>query len=244
MFIKIFDVDMREALESDSSKYQNFNDFFTRPLKPGSRPVGNSDIVSPADGIVSQFGFIESGSLVQAKGRFFLLSDLLGFGHKYSQENYEEGAFLTIYLSPSDYHRFHMPVSGTLLSTRYVPGVLYSVNDATVKRLENLYARNERYIANFSGSHSSFAMVAVGAMIVAGIETVWSGTVASSSLISERCEQKYLEKSIYLCKGEEVGRFKFGSTVILLFPKGAIAWNENLQFGQRVKMGESIANYR
>ncbi len=244
VFIKIFDVDVNEASEADARKYENFNAFFTRSLRPGSRPIANSDIVSPADGVVSQFGFIDRESLVQAKGRFFLLSELLGFDEKTSQQDFEDGAFLTIYLSPRDYHRFHMPVSGSLLSTRYVPGKLYSVNAATAKKLDNLYARNERYIANFSGMQGRFAMVAVGAMIVAGIETVWSGTVASSSLITEVREHRYKEKCIYLDKGEEVGRFKFGSTVILLFPKDSINWDKNLRLGQSIKMGESIANYR
>ena len=235
---------MHEASETDPSKYANFNDFFTRSLRPGSRLIAYSDIVSPADGVVSQFGFIDRQSLVQAKGRFFLLSELLGLEEKPAQEDFEDGAFITIYLSPKDYHRFHMPVSGSLLSTCYIPGKLYSVNDATAKKLDNLYARNERYVANFSCTHGRFAMVAVGAMIVAGIETVWSGTVTSSRLAPENCKYQYPEKCIYLDKGEEVGRFKFGSTVILLFPKDAINWDEKLRLGQRVKMGESIANYR
>ena len=235
---------MHEASETDPSKYSNFNDFFTRSLRPGSRLIASSDIVSPADGVVSQFGFIDRESLVQAKGRFFLLSELLGLEEKPAQEDFEDGAFITIYLSPKDYHRFHMPVSGSLLSTCYIPGKLYSVNNATAKKLDNLYARNERYVANFSCTHGRFAMVAVGAMIVAGIETVWSGTVTSSRLAQENCKYQYPEKCIYLDKGEEVGRFKFGSTVILLFPKDAITWDEKLCLGQRVKMGESIANYR
>ncbi len=235
---------MHEASEADANKYANFNDFFTRSLRPGSRLIANSDIVSPADGVVSQFGFIDRESLVQAKARFFLLSELLALEEKSAPEDFEDGAFLTIYLSPKDYHRFHMPVSGALLSTCYVPGKLFSVNDVTAKNLDNLYARNERYILNFSGAHGRFAMVAVGAMIVAGIETVWSGTVASSRLAPENCKYQYPEKRIHLDKGEEVGRFKFGSTVILLFPKDAISWEGKLRLGQRVKMGESIANYR
>ncbi len=244
VFVKIFDVDMREAFETDISRYANFNDFFTRPLKSGSRPIGSSDIVSPADGTISQFGLIKRESLVQAKGRFFLLSELLGSSQKLPQEDFQDGAFLTIYLSPSDYHRFHMPVSGDLLSTRYIPGKLFSVNDITAKKLENLYARNERYIANFSNENSYFSIVAVGAMIVAGIETVWSGTVASSALTSEKCEHQYLEKFFHLDKGEEIGRFKFGSTVIILFPRGTINWEKKLYPGQRIRMGESIANYK
>ncbi len=235
---------MHEASETDASKYSNFNDFFTRPLRPGSRLIGKSDIVSPADGVVSQFGFIDRESLVQAKGRFFLLSELLALEGKSAPEDFVDGAFLTIYLSPKDYHRFHMPVSGALLSTCYVPGKLFSVNDVTAKNLDNLYARNERYIVNFSGAHGRFAIVAVGAMLVAGIETVWSGTVASSRLVSENCKYQYPEEHIYLDKGEEVGHFKFGSTVILLFPKDAINWEDKLHLGQRVKMGESIAKYK
>ena len=237
-------MDVNEASEADAREYENFNDFFTRSLRPGFRPIANSDIVSPADGVVSQFGFIDRESLVQAKGRFFLLSELLGFDEKTSQQDFEDGAFLTIYLSPRDYHRFHMPVSGSVLSTCYVPGKLFSVNDVTARNLDNLYVRNERYIVNFSGAHGRFAMVAVGAMIVAGIETVWSGTVASSRLVPESCNYQYPEKRIHLDKGEEVGRFKFGSTVILLFPKDSINWDEDLRLGQSIKMGEPIANYR
>ncbi len=242
-FIKIFKVDMSEALGPDPRDYASFSDFFTRPLKPGSRPISGSDIVSPADGVINQFGNIENPSLIQAKGNLFSVYELLSEKPSSSVTDYNGGAFITIYLSPKDYHRFHMPASGALASGRYIPGTLYSVNNATAQGLENLYVRNERYIANFVSDRCAFTLIAVGAMIVAGIETVWSGLVNPSESVRRETKKHYLKNSIFFGQGEEVGRFRMGSTIILLFPKNTLDWDEKLYIGKDIKMGQSLGNW-
>lgn len=238
-FAKKFDVNMSEAKIEDLETFENFNDFFTRELKEGARPIADSKLVSPADGAVSQLGKIELGRVFQAKGRDFSVTELLG-GDSDRAEPYLNGDFTTIYLSPKDYHRVHMPCAGTLTETIYVPGDLFSVNPATAQGVDGLFARNERLVCMFDTEHGPMAMVLVGAMIVAGIETVWSGQVCP--LPKEAQVQKFDGKKIKLEKGEEMGRFKLGSTVVLCFPQDTIKFKDEIQATSPLMMGQSLAD--
>ncbi|EAT12306.1 phosphatidylserine decarboxylase [Bermanella marisrubri] len=238
-FAAKYDVNMDEALEEDLRAYKSFNDFFTRALKDGARPISDDKIVSPADGAVSQLGEIELGRCFQAKGRDFGVNELLG-GDAERAEPFMKGDFATIYLSPKDYHRVHMPCDGVLKETVYVPGDLFSVNPATAEGVDGLFARNERLVCMFETEHGPMAMVLVGAMIVAGIETVWSGQVCP--LPKKAQVQKYDGGEIRLKKGDEMGRFKLGSTVILCFPPDTIDFNDEIKAESPLKMGQGIAD--
>ncbi|SIT07007.1 archaetidylserine decarboxylase [Neptunomonas antarctica] len=249
-FAKQYQVNMSEALIEEPTAYASFNAFFTRELKPGIREINqNSDaIVSPADGAISQIGAIEHGRIFQAKGRGYGLTTLLG-GFDELATPFKNGFFATIYLSPKDYHRVHMPIKGTLRETVYVPGDLFSVNQTTAKNVDQLFARNERLVAIFDTEAGPMAMVLVGAMIVAGIETVWDGQV--SPVIKRPVRTPFTPKTmapVTLEKGEEMGRFKLGSTVILLFGPDAIEWIETLKAESPValgkKMGDKLATQR
>ncbi|MCA1770559.1 MAG: archaetidylserine decarboxylase, partial [Halomonas sp.] len=212
-FIRQFRVDMDEAAEPDPTAYATFNDFFTRELEEGARPIGEG-MVSPADGTLSQFGPIEAGQLLQAKGHRFSVMELLG-GDGEAAKRFLGGSFATVYLSPSDYHRVHMPVSGTLTEMVYVPGRLFSVNAATTEHVPNLFARNERLVCHFDTEHGPMVAVLVGAMIVAAIETVWAGQI--TPLPKGGVQRIRFDTPIRLEKGEEMGRFKLGSTVVMAF---------------------------
>lgn len=238
-FAKKFGINMSEAKIEDLEAFASFNDFFTRELKDGARPIADSKLVSPADGAVSQLGKIELGRVFQAKGRDFSVTELLG-GDSDRAEPYLNGDFTTIYLSPKDYHRVHMPCAGTLKETVYVPGDLFSVNPATAQGVDGLFARNERLVCMFETEHGPMAMVLVGAMIVAGIETVWSGQVCP--LPKEAQVQTFDGKEIKLEKGEEMGRFKLGSTVVLCFPQDAIKFKEEIQATSPLMMGQALAD--
>lgn len=232
-FIKRFNVDMSQALEPNPTAYATFNDFFTRALKADARPLGDG-ILSPADGVLSQYGRLQAGQLVQAKGHTYSAQTLLG-GDTALAEEFLGGSFATVYLSPRDYHRVHMPVTGTLREMIYVPGRLFSVNQATATYVPGLFARNERLVCIFDTAHGPMAMVLVGAMIVAAIETVWSGQVTPLSGHPQRIP---FGQPITLEKGAEMGRFKLGSTVVMCFAKP-------VNFEQRplaalVSMGESL----
>lgn len=244
-FRKQYNVDMSEALEPDPHAYPSFNDFFTRGLRPGAREIDPTPgaIVSPVDGAFSQFGLVEQGSIVQAKGHTYTALELLG-ADKAVAERFDGGHFATIYLAPRDYHRIHMPLDGRLLSTTYVPGQLFSVNEATVKNVPNLFARNERLVCLFETEAGPMAVVLVGAMIVAGIETVWGGQVAPPPrrITTRRYDQP--EGPIVLRKGDELGRFKLGSTVILLFGRDAIRWHESLLPTAAIRLGTAIGTVR
>nr|WP_266100283.1 archaetidylserine decarboxylase [Halomonas sp. Ps84H-12] len=234
-FIKRFKVDMSQALEPDPTAYATFNDFFTRALKADARPLGEG-LLSPADGTLSQFGRLTTaGKLVQAKGHTFSVQTLLG-GDKALADEFLNGSFATVYLSPSDYHRVHMPVTGTLREMIYVPGRLFSVNQATANYVPGLFARNERLVCIFDTEHGPMAMVLVGAMIVAAIETVWSGQVTP---LSGHPQRMRFGQPIVLEKGAEMGRFKLGSTVVLCFAKPVAFGNHAL--GATVQMGQSLA---
>ncbi len=242
-FAKRYNINMSEALIEDPTAFENFNAFFTRELKPGVRTIDADEnaVVSPADGAVSQLGDIEHGRIFQAKGRCYGLSTLLG-GDQDLANTFVNGSFATIYLSPRDYHRVHMPVTGTLRETIYVPGDLYSVNQTTAENIDQLFARNERLVCIFDTEFGPMAMVLVGAMIVAGIETVWSGHEAPR--LRETVRRNFQPQNpdpITLQKGEEMGRFKLGSTVVLLFGKDAVNWQQSLKANSALRLGERIA---
>ena len=233
-FIRQFKVDMDEAAEPDPTTYATFNDFFTRALEDDARPLGEG-VISPADGTLSQFGPIEAGQLIQAKGHRFSAMELLG-GDGEAARRYLGGSFATVYLSPRDYHRVHMPIGGTLTEMVYVPGRLFSVNAATTHHVPNLFARNERLVCHFDTEHGPMVMVLVGAMIVAAIETVWAGQI--TPLPRGDVQRIRFDTPVRLEKGAEMGRFKLGSTVVMGFA-------EPVDFGdlapeQTVRMGQSL----
>lgn len=235
-----FKIDLDEALDPSPEAYANFNKFFTRRLKLGARPIaGEPDsVVCPADGVVSQVGSIEQGRVFQAKGQSFTTLELLG-GDQQLAAMFEDGLFATIYLSPRDYHRLHMPVAGRLLRDIYVPGRLFSVAPLTVRKIPRLFARNERVACIFQTSSGPLAQVLVGAINVSAMETVWQGEVPSSRGIRQ---SNYAgdTKRIELDRGAEMGRFNMGSTVILLFPRAALHWNLDFTADKAVKMGQEI----
>ncbi len=205
-------------MEPDYRQYANFNAFFTRPLQADARPIAEADIVCPADGAISQLGDIAGGRIFQAKGQDYSCVELLG-GDPERAAQFAGGKFATIYLSPRDYHRVHMPLAGRLQATTYIPGDLYSVNTVTAENVERLFARNERLVSYFETEAGPMAMVLVGAMVVAGIETVWGGQVAPPPKTPSAWITSSQPEAVELATGEEMGRFKLGSTVILLFPE-------------------------
>ncbi|MGB1092859.1 MAG: archaetidylserine decarboxylase, partial [Oceanobacter sp.] len=221
-----------------------FNDFFTRELLPDARPIDQTQhsLVSPADGAISQLGDITHGQVFQAKGQSFSVTQLLG-GDSERAAPFLNGQFATIYLSPRDYHRVHMPVTGTLRETIYVPGALFSVNGTTAERVPGLFARNERLVAIFDTEYGPMAMVLVGAMIVAAIETVWAGRITPPER-SIRVTNHHNVQPIELAKGAEMGRFCLGSTVILCFPEDMVSWKSDLAAESPVQMGATIASFK
>ncbi|WP_062263295.1 archaetidylserine decarboxylase [Endozoicomonas arenosclerae] len=242
--IKQYDVDMSEAERENPEEYLHFNDFFTRSLKEGMRPLPEDEslIVSPADGEVSQLGDIRDGRVFQAKGHDYSLIELLGGDSDLGQE-FMGGKFATIYLSPRDYHRVHTPFGGTLRKMIHVPGRLFSVNQGTVENIPNLFARNERVVAIFDTERGPMAVIMVGAMIVASIETVWAGLVTPQRKKVRTFE--YGDDSaehVSLKRGDEMGRFKMGSTAIVLFGKDQIDWLEQYEAGSKIKMGQALAS--
>jgi len=242
--IKSYNVDMKLAKNENINSYNCFNTFFTRELKPDARPIvaGKNNIACPVDGTVSQVGKIENGKIFQAKGRHFTLKQLLGHP-EINSSPFENGQFATIYLSPRDYHRIHMPVDGTLKSMAHVPGRLFSVNPATTRVIPGLFARNERVVTLFDTEFGPMAMVPVGAIFVGSIETVWHGEVSPPTVPNIR-KWHYSsgnEKEVCLKKGEEFGRFNMGSTVIVLFGPQKIMWDKKITANSTVKMGQRLA---
>jgi len=238
--IKTFDINMDEAISDDLDSYKSFNAFFTRELKPDVRPLDTSEntVISPADGVISQAGEITKNKILQAKNVDYSLNRLVGDTHQ--GKRYENGTFATIYLSPRDYHRVHIPVSGQLLSTRYIPGELFSVNKQTTEALPELFARNERLVCEFKSQQlGHFSVILVGAVLVAGIETVWAGVEQPRPEAIREID--YSGENITFGKGDEIGRFRFGSTVILLFPENCVSLEENIKCSSPVKMGEKFA---
>ncbi len=239
-FAKAFDVDMDDAVNPDLASYSTFNKFFTRALKPEARPIasGVDEIASPADGRISAIGDINEARIFQAKGRDYSLLQLLG-GDGEATERLGNGRFATIYLSPRDYHRLHMPLSGRLIKQTYVPGRLFSVGPHTVRALPDLFARNERVIAQFETQHGLMALVLVGAMNVAAIETVWHGLVTPPQQANISNENYQGDKALELKRGDEMGRFNMGSTIIVLLENPA-SWRQDMQSGDAVRMGQFI----
>ncbi len=231
---------MSEALEQDINAFKSFNHFFTRELNPDVRPLTTerNAIASPADGVVSQAGNITNGKIFQAKGKSYTATDLLG-GSVERAEPFNNGVFTTIYLSPKDYHRLHMPLTGTLREMVHIPGRLFSVNTATTNSVPGLFARNERVVALFDTDAGPMALVLVGAIFVSSIETVWHGVVTPPSVSTVQSWQ-YQENAPTLKIGEEMGRFNMGSTIIVLFGKDKAQWDSALIAEKAVKLGEQI----
>ena len=240
-FIKHFKVNMDEAERQHASEFNSFNDFFTRSLKADARLIDHhpKHLACPVDGAISQLGKIEGDHLFQAKGHEFSLTSLLG-GNSALASTFIDGDFATIYLAPKDYHRIHMPCDGTLTHMVHVPGQLFSVNQATAAEVPGLFARNERVVAIFDTEFGPMAMVLVGAMIVASIETVWAGLVCPKGKAVSQFNYTN-QDPILLKKGEEMGRFKLGSTVVMCLPKGVSQWPKELSAGTTTRLGQMLA---
>ena len=241
-FIERYGVDISEAPSADPDDYAHFNAFFTRRLRAGSRPLdGDAEtIVCPADGTISAIGDIRAGKLLQAKGQHYSLHTLLGADDGRAAP-FDDGRFATLYLSPRDYHRVHMPVAGRLREMTYIPGRLFSVNFATARAVPRLFTRNERLVCLFDTEIGPMALILVGAMLVAGMETVWSGQVTPPHGQKMRTWRYDGESAVGLAHGQEMGRFNAGSTVIALFPSRRIAWLDGLESGTAVRMGQGLA---
>ena len=243
-FVRKYGVDMSEAAVSDIAAYATFNDFFTRALKPGARPLADADLICPVDGTVSQIGRIEHDQIVQAKGHRYSTTALVG-GDAALAERFRDGSFATLYLSPKDYHRIHMPCDGTLTRMIHVPGTLFSVNPTTARGVPGLFARNERVVCVFDNERlGSFVLTLVGATIVGSMATVWHGAVNPQRVRRAR-EWSYPERTVTLKQGEEMGRFMLGSTVVLLFEKSAgVRFDPDWQAGRTIRLGEAMGETR
>lgn len=244
LFLRGFTVDLSDAEFELVDNYDSFNHFFTRALKPGARPLPADPqaFVSPVDGTVSQFGEIREGRIVQAKGHSYSVLELLG-GDEQAAQTFMNGRFCTIYLAPYNYHRIHMPIDGRLRKWSYVPGRLFSVNATTARALPNLFARNERLNAIFQTPAGDVGLTMVGALFVGSLETVWAGQVSPPHLRGAPAHYQTMEP-VMLGRGDEMGRFNMGSTVILLAPPGAVEWSDTLAPGKTVRMGEAIGRWR
>jgi len=240
-FVDKYGVDMSEAANPDIASYVSFNDFFTRALKAGARPLAAADLVCPVDGAISQFGAIERDQIFQAKGHHYSTTALVG-GDATLAAQFENGYFATIYLSPKDYHRIHMPSDGRLLRMIHVPGDLFSVNPTTARGVPGLFARNERVVCVFESAHGPFVVTMVGATIVGSMATVWHGVVNPPRSPVLR-EWRYDDQNIALKQGDEMGRFLLGSTVVMLFPKGPLRFNQSWLAARPVRLGEAMASF-
>lgn len=240
--VRRFHVDMSEAQQPDALAYPCFNAFFTRVLRADARPLGNDSrtVLCPADGQISQIGSIDDGRIFQAKGQSFSTAELLGDAA--AAARYRSGRFVTIYLSPRDYHRVHMPLDGALISTTHIPGRIFSVAPFTVQAIPRLFARNERLACHFQGAHGPFAVVMVGAILVSSVSTVWDGLVIPP-YAADVVRSDFRQREVKLSRGSEMGRFNMGSTVIVLLPDGAAEWNA-LAAEQTVKMGQRLGTLR
>ncbi len=238
-FVKHFKVDMQQALVPEIEHYDSFNQFFTRALAEGVRPLAESALISPVDGEVSQIGAIEQGQLLQVKGHSFDLRALLG-GDRAMTETFQDGLFCTIYLSPRDYHRIHMPIAGTLQRMLYLPGKLFSVNQRTARTVPNLFARNERVICLFDTEIGPVAVILVGAIFVGSMETTWEGQITPPYVSHLRHWMYEPEQAPQLQQGEELGRFNMGSTVLVLCQAEQVQWLKDLQASSTVQMGQAL----
>lgn len=242
-FVAHYGVAMDEAVNPDIASYKSFNDFFTRPLKPGARPIAATDLVCPVDGAISQFGRIERDQIFQAKGHRYSTLALVG-GDAALASQFEDGHFATLYLSPRDYHRIHMPCDGRLRRMIHVPGELFSVNPTTARGVPGLFARNERVVCVFDGPKGPFVLALVGATIVGSMATVWHGVV-NPPRVGRLRDWRYGEgdKPVRIAQGDEMGRFLLGSTVVMLFPKGDLRFNPSWAPELAVRLGEPMAAY-
>ena len=238
-FVKRYQVNMAEASNPDIASYATFNEFFTRPLKSGARPLAQADWVCPVDGAISQLGPIQKDQIFQAKGHSYSTTALVG-GDATLAAQCQDGHFATIYLSPRDYHRIHMPCDGVLRRMIYVPGDLFSVNPTTARGVPGLFARNERVVCVFDTAHGPLVLALVGATIVGSMATVWHGLV-NPPRPGRLWEKTYEGGAVTLRQGEEMGRFLLGSTVVLLFPKSAMSFNDQWQSATPVRLGEVMA---
>jgi phosphatidylserine decarboxylase len=239
-FIARYGVNMGEAVNPQVQSYASFNDFFTRALRQGARPLAAAAFVSPVDGAVSQLGGIEKDQIFQAKDHNYSTTALVG-GDAQLAAQFENGCFATLYLSPKDYHRIHMPVQGRLRRMIHVPGDLFSVNPATARGVPGLFARNERVVCVFDTAHGPFVLVLVGATIVGSMATVWHGVV-NPPRPGEIREWRYDDKNITLAQGDEMGRFLLGSTVVMLWPQHTLSFEVEWASGRSIRMGEAMAS--
>ncbi len=243
LFLRGFTIDLSEAEYSAPEFYDSFNHFFTRALRPGARPLPSDPraVASPVDGTISQFGEIREGQIFQAKGHTYSVVELLG-GDTETAEAFLNGRFCTIYLAPYNYHRIHMPLNGTLRGWSYVPGRLFSVNAATARAMPNLFARNERVNTLFNTDAGLVGLTMVGALFVGSMETIWAGQISPPHTRGEPSFYEPMQPR-KLQRGDEMGRFNMGSTIILLLPAGAVDWDASLQPGQAVRMGQSLGTW-
>jgi len=239
-FVARYKVNMQEAANPDVASYASFNEFFTRPLRGDARPLADAEFVCPVDGAISQFGAIERDNIFQAKGHSYTTTALVG-GDAELAAQFADGSFATLYLSPRDYHRIHMPCAGRLRRMIYVPGALFSVNPATARGVPGLFARNERVVCVFDGEFGRFVLTLVGATIVGSMATVWHGVVNPPRSSTVR-EWRYDDREITLNKGEEMGRFLLGSTVVMLFPHNNLNFNPEWSPARAIRLGEAMGS--
>ena len=239
-FIQRYQVDMSEAANPDPAAYPSFNAFFTRELRAGARPLAQADWICPVDGAISQLGAIEGSQIFQAKGHHYSTQALVG-GDAQLAAQFQDGNFATIYLSPRDYHRIHMPCAGKLQRMIHVPGELFSVNPTTARGVPGLFARNERVVCVFEGPFGPFVMVLVGATVVGSMATTWHGVVNPPRPGKIR-EWDYTQQDIQIPQGAEMGRFLLGSTIVLLTPKSELQFNAQWQAAKPVRLGEAMAS--
>jgi len=239
-FVRRYGVNMQEAANPDMASYASFNEFFSRPLKAGARPIAQAEWVSPVDGAISQFGRIQADQIFQAKGHQYSTRALVG-GDAALAAQFQDGHFATLYLSPKDYHRIHMPCAGRLTRMVYVPGELFSVNPATARGVPGLFARNERVVCVFDTPYGPMVLTLVGATIVGSMATTWHGLVNPPRTRDVR-EWRYEGQAIDFKQGDEMGRFLLGSTVVMLFPKGGMRFNPSWQASGAIRMGEAMAS--
>ena len=239
-FVGRYGVNMTEAANPDIASYASFNEFFTRPLREGVRPLAAADFICPVDGAISQFGNIARDQIFQAKGHSYSTTALVG-GDRELAARFENGSFATLYLSPRDYHRIHMPCAGRLMRMIHVPGALFSVNPVTARGVPGLFARNERVVCVFDSPHGPFVLVLVGATIVGSMATVWHGVVNPPRPGHLR-DWNYSDQQIEFKKGDEMGRFLLGSTVVMLFPKDVLQFNLGWAPAQAIRLGEAMGS--
>ena len=239
-FVGRYGVNMAEAANPDIASYASFNEFFTRPLRAGVRPLAAAGLICPVDGAISQFGAIERDQIFQAKGHSYSTAALVG-GDRELAARFENGSFATLYLSPRDYHRIHMPCDGRLIRMIHVPGALFSVNPTTARGVPGLFARNERVVCVFDSPHGPFVLTLVGATIVGSMATVWHGVVNPPRPGHLR-EWSYADQRIEFRQGDEMGRFLLGSTVVMLFPKGVVRFNPDWAPAQAIRLGEAMGS--